>query len=751
MAASPGGESLPMPGDSLAQHDPDRSDIACSDQECLTLEGAFGRVLEAFRRHHPNGDVALLQKAFRVGRDMHAAQKRKSGEPYFFHPLAVAESLAEWRLDAVSVACGMLHDTVEDTLMSQEAVKAEFGDEIAEIVDGLTKMSKLAFTDKHLLNAENVRKLLVAMGKDVRVLLVKLADRLHNMKTLGVMREDKRRRIARETLELYAPLANRLGMGAVRMELEDLAFRQLEPVSYAQLEAVIRAKQEKLADTVEETRLLLEAVLGQSGIRAQVVGRVKHLFGLWKKMDLQGKAVEDIHDWLAYRILCPDRPSCYTALGLVHSLYKPIPGRFKDYISLPKDNGYQSIHTSVLLDSGDAFEVQIRTKGMHEAAENGIASHWTYKDGRIANRSEINQVAFLRRMVELHQDSRDSRDLVANLKGELSFGRIQVFTPKGDLKSLPEGSTPIDFAYAIHTEVGHRCFGAKVNGRMVPLRTPLQNGDRVEVLTRPDHKPGRDWLGIVKSAGAKSKIQAFIREEERRHAIQMGRERFDRELRAAGLRADDPQLKPRLDERLVELKQASWDAFFAGVGFGRISIQKFIDPFLPEPERHRYKGETGKAVADAIVVDDTEGVLYYLGQCCKPVWGDEVMGYITRSRGVAIHRGNCPQMQSESLHPERRITVSWGAQPKGLFDAELALATEDRPGMVASISEAIQKLGVNMQRFHAAASEEGGGLFHIALRVRNRDHLLELTQALRRVKGVFSVERVRGSVFGKIK
>ncbi len=748
---SPHGDSVSAPGDPSGQHDPGRQDVACGEVECLTLDGAFARVVAAFRRHHPKGDVALLEKAFRVGRDMHASQKRKSGEPYFFHPLAVAESLAEWRLDAVSVACGMLHDTVEDTLMSLGEVRAQFGEETAEIVDGLTKMSKLAFTDKHLLNAENVRKLLVAMGKDVRVLLVKLADRLHNMKTLGVMREDKRRRIARETLELYAPLANRLGMGAVRMELEDLAFRQLEPVSYAQLEGVVRAKQEKLADTVEETRLLLEAVLSQSGIRAQVAGRVKHLFGLYKKMDLQGKAVEDIHDWLAYRIICPDRPSCYTALGLVHSLFKPIPGRFKDYISLPKDNGYQSIHTSVLLDSGDAFEVQIRTKVMHESAENGIASHWTYKDGRIADRTEINQVAFLRRMVELHQDSRDSRDLVANLKGELSFGRIQVFTPKGDLKSLPEGSTPIDFAYAIHTEVGHRCFGAKVNGRMVPLRTPLQNGDRVEVLTRPDHKPGRDWLGIVKSAGAKSKIQAFIREEERRHAIQMGRERFERELRGVGLRADDTLLKPRFDERLAELKHASWDAFFAGVGFGRVSVQKFIDPFLPEPERQRYKGDPGKAESDAIVVDDTEGVLYYLGQCCKPVWGDEVIGYVTRTRGVAIHRESCPQMQAETLHPERRINVSWGAASKGSYDTELALATEDRPGMVAAISESVQKLGINMQRFHAAASEEGGGLFHIALRVRNRDHLVELTHALRRVRGVFSVERVRGSVFGKIK
>jgi GTP pyrophosphokinase len=637
------------------------------------------------------------------------------------------------------------------TLMSLPEVRAQFGDEIAEIVDGLTKMGKLAFTDKHLLNAENVRKLLVAMGKDVRVLLVKLADRLHNMKTLGVMREEKRRRIARETLELYAPLANRLGMGAVRTQLEDLAFKQLEPERYRELEEAIEAKRARLADAIEETRLLLEVILSQNGLKAQVVGRVKHLYGLWLKMGSQGKAMDEVLDWLAYRIVCPDRPSCYTALGIVHSLFKPIPGRFKDYISLPKENGYQSIHTSLLLDSGEPFEIQIRTKAMHDMAENGIASHWTYKDGRIADPREINQVAFLRRMVELHQDSRDSRDLVANLKGELSFGRIQVFTPKGDLRSLPEGSTPIDFAYAIHTEVGHRCTGAKVNARMVPLRYELQNGDRVEILTRPDHKPSRDWLGFVKSAGAKSKIQAFIREEERRHAIQMGRERFERELRTVGLRADDHDLKARFDARLEEMKQASWDAFYAGVGFGRVSVGRFLEPFLPEQERHRQKAPDTKSLHDAIVVDDTDGILYYFGFCCKPIWGDEVVGYVSRTRGVAVHRENCPQLNASTLHPERRINVSWGDSPRGLYDTELALSTEDRPGMVAANSEAIQKLGINMQRFHASASDDGAGLFHIALRVRSREHLIELMNALRRVKGVFSVERVKGSVFGKVK
>ncbi|MFZ1376549.1 MAG: bifunctional (p)ppGpp synthetase/guanosine-3',5'-bis(diphosphate) 3'-pyrophosphohydrolase [Geothrix sp.] len=723
---------------------------ACGDEVCLTLEGAFDRVKAAFLQHHPNGDVALLHRAFTVGRDMHATQIRKSGEPYFFHPLAVAQSLADWRLDAVSVACGMLHDVVEDTLMTQVQVKAQFGEEISEIVDGLTKMSKLAFTDRHLLNAENVRKLLVAMGKDVRVLLVKLADRLHNMKTLGVMEEEKRRRISRETLELYAPLANRLGMGLVRLELEDLAFRQLEPEQYGDLLRAVEGRRAKQSATIQEIHGSLQAILRQQGIAAQVNGRIKHLYGIWKKMGAQAKGFDDIHDWLAYRIICPDRASCYTALGLVHGLYKPVPGKFKDYISLPKENGYQSIHTSVLMNSGDIFEVQIRTEEMHLHAEAGIASHWTYKDGRIANRSEINQVSFLRKMVELHQDAQDSRDLVANLRGELTFNRIQVFTPKGDLRSLVENSTPVDFAYAIHTQVGHRCVGAKVNGRIVPLKHTLQNGDRVEILTRPDHKPSRDWLGFVKSAGAKSRIQAFIREEERAHAITLGKERLEREARAMGVRLDEPEAQAKLEARIAELKLANWDAVYAALGFGRITVHKLIEPLVPEPERAKPKENTSNLM-DSVVVGDTTGILYTLAACCKPIWGDEVVGYITRSRGTAIHKADCAQLNTGTLHPERRVNVAWGKHGTELYDTEITLTTEDRPGMVAAISEGIQRMGINVQRFHGSATEEGAGLFHIALRVRDRAHLVELMSGLRRIRGVYTVERVKGSVFGKVK
>ncbi len=726
------------------------ADVACGPDLCLTLDGAYQQVKEAFRAHHPDGDTGLLDRAYRVGRDAHASQRRKSGEPYFFHPLKVALNLAEWRLDAVSIACGLLHDTVEDTLLTQEEITRAFGEEIGEIVDGLTKMSKLEFTDRTMLNAENVRKLLVAMGKDVRVLLVKLSDRLHNMRTLGSMREEKRRRIARETLELYAPLANRLGMGAVRADLENLSFQHLEPTRWEELSRALEEKWAKSRDEIARIDEALRGALEAHGIRAELQSRAKHVYGIWRKMGIQAKGLEDIHDWLAYRILCPDRATCYTAMGLVHALYKPVPGRFKDYISLPKDNGYQSIHTTVLMPSGDSFEVQIRTHQMHEAAEAGIAAHWTYKEGRIANRQEINQAAFLRRMVELHQDARDSRDLVANLKGELSFGRIQVFTPKGDLRSLVEGATPIDFAYAIHTQVGHRCFGAKVNGRMVPLKTALKNGDQVEILTRADHKPSRDWLAIVKSATARSRIQLFIREEERAQAIAMGQERLEREARSAGLNLEDPEIQGQLEVRLKELKYAGWDPFLAAVGFNRVSVHKLLDPLLPEPQKTR--SDKAPVIADdTVLVDDNVGVLFVLAQCCKPIRGDDIIGYTTRGRGISIHRANCPQLVSTAMSPERRVSVAWGKAGKAVFETELAVSAQDRPGMVAAISDAIQHAGVPMQRFSAAASEGGVASIFIALRVRDRDHIVEVMGQLRHVKGVLTVERIRGSHFGSLR
>ncbi|MCL1908423.1 MAG: bifunctional (p)ppGpp synthetase/guanosine-3',5'-bis(diphosphate) 3'-pyrophosphohydrolase [Holophagaceae bacterium] len=719
------------------------------ENSCPTLEGAYAQVLKIFLGRHPDGNKKLLDDAFGLAMSAHAHQRRKSGEPFFFHPLSVAKTLAEWNLDAVSLVCGLLHDTVEDTSITLDEITRQFGNEVGEIVEGLTKLSKLEFQDRAWLNAENVRKLLIAVGKDVRVLFVKLADRLHNMRTLGAIREEKRRRVAHETMELYAPLANRLGMGQVCIELQDLSFEILEPDSYEILYNAVQTKIKNNGAQAKDIQMTLESLLAANGVKAKVFGRVKSVYSIWRKMGIQKKELDSIYDWLAYRIICPDRSSCYMALGIVHALYKPIPGRFKDYISLPKDNGYQSIHTSVLMPTGDSFEVQIRTGEMHKLAESGIASHWTYKEGRIANRQELNQAAFLRRMAELHQDSKDSNDLVVNLKEELVSKQIQVFTPKGELKSLPEDSTPIDFAYTIHTEIGHHCFGAKVNGRIVQLRHQLKSGDRVEILTKADRKPSRDWLKFVKSASARSKIQSFIREEERHQAIDVGKERLQKDARAMGIAIDSPEHKSILKLRLEELNFADWDTLYAAIGFNRISSRRFLEPILPDDVRKNKKEAMALDMPDTILVDKAVGILFTLAHCCKPIWGDDIVGYTTKERGISIHRTTCPHLNSNAMPAERRISVTWGIQNRAVFDVEISVATFDQPGIIASISEVLQQAGISIQRFNAATTEEGSALINIAMRVKDRNHLVDIMGRIRHLKGVNGVQRVRGSVFGR--
>jgi len=717
------------------------------ESSCSTIEGAYQQVRNIFLQHHPDGQTKMLDAAFKLARSAHASQYRKSGEPYLFHPLSVAKSLAEWNLDSVSLVCGLLHDVAEDTTISHEEITKQFGIEVGDIVDGLTKLSKLEFQDRAWLNAENIRKFLSAMGKDVRVLLVKLADRLHNMRTLGAMREEKRRRIAHETMELYAPLANRFGMGYVRMELEDLAFEILEPDSFDALSHAIKTKIHNNGTQAKDIQLTLESLLVANGIKAEVFGRIKNLYAIWRKMGIHKIDLDGIFDWLTYRVVCSDRASCYMALGVVHALYKPIPGRFKDYISLPKDNGYQSIHTSVMMPTGDSFEVQIRNREMHKHAESGIASQWTYKEGRIANRQDINQVAFLRRMVELNRYSHDSQDLIFNLKGELVSSQIQVFTPKGELKNLPEGSTPVDFAYSVHTEIGHKCVGAKVNGRIVQLRHQLESGDRIEIITRPDRKPSREWLTFVKSANARSSIQSFIREEERRHAIEIGKERVARDSQGLGINLEQPEYQGILELRLKELKMADWDAFYAAVGFNRISTLHLFEPILQDEANKNKKDALAPGAPDTILVDENVGILFNLARCCKPIWGDDIVGYTTRGRGISIHRTICPHLNSKAMPMERRISVAWGNQSRTVFDAEIAVTTADQPGLVTAISSVLLQAGFSIQHFNASTTNDGLAIFHIAICVKDRNHLVEIMGKIRHIKGVNSVVRVRGSFF----
>jgi len=722
------------------------------DYSCPTIEGAYQQVLETFLQHHPDGNKKILDDAFQLAYSAHSTQKRISGEPYLYHPLSVAKTLAEWNLDTVSLACGLLHDIVEDTSITQEEITGRFGTEVGEIVDGLTKLSKIEFHDRAWVNAENIRKLLVAMGKDVRVLFVKLADRLHNMRTIGAMKEEKRRRIAHETMELYAPLANRLGMGQISVELEDLAFEVLEPENFEILSNAIQAKIQNSGAQAKDIQYTMESLLAANGVKATVRGRIKSFYAIWHKMGIQKKELDSIYDWLAYRIICPDRASCYMALGIVHALYKPIPGRFKDYISLPKDNGYQSIHTSALMPSGDSFEVQIRTPEMHQLAESGIASHWTYREGRIANRQELNQVAFLKRMAELYQESKDSSDLVVNLKEELISKQIQVFTPKGELKIIPEDSTPIDFAYAIHTEIGHHCSGAKVNGRIVQLKHQLKSGDRVEILTKADHKPSRDWLKFVKSTSARSKIQTFIREEERGQAIEIGKERLQRETKSLGINIEQPEFADTLGQRLEELQMADWDALYASIGFGRTTARQFLEPLIPldsKTEQTEIKETMGADSPDAILVDKAVGILFTLANCCKPIWGDDIVGYTTKEKGISVHRTSCPTLNSNPMPMEKRISVEWGSHSGAVFDVEISVTTFDQPGIIAAVSNILQQAGISIQHFNASTSDDGAGIINIAMRVRDRDHLVEIMGTIRHMEGINTVQRIKGSVFAR--
>jgi len=717
------------------------------DSSCSTLDGAYQQVLNIFLQHHPDGNTKMLDAAYELARSAHGLQCRKSGEPYFFHPLAVAKSLAEWNLDSVSLVCGLLHDVAEDTAITHEEISKQFGLEVSEIVDGLTKISKLEFQDRAWLNAENIRKFMIAMGKDARVLLVKLADRLHNMRTLEPMREEKRRRIAHETMELYAPLANRFGMGSLRMELEDLAFEVLEPDSYEALSETVKMKIQNNGTQAKDIQLTLENLLVANGIKAEVFGRVKNLYAIWRKMGIQKTELNGTFDWLTFRVVCQERVACYMALGVVHALYKPIPGRFKDYISLPKDNGYQSIHTSVLMPTGDSFEVQIRTKEMQKHAESGIASQWTFKEGRIANRQDINQVSFLRRMAELNRYARDNQDLVVNLKGELVSSQIQVFTPKGELKNLPEGSTPVDFAYSVHTEIGHHCAGAKVNGRIVQLRYQLESGDRIEIITRAERRPSREWLSFVKSANARSSIQSFIRAEERRHAIEIGKERVARDSHGLGIDLEQPEYQGILDLRLKELKMADWDAFYAAVGFNRVSTLHLFEPILQDEANKNKKEALTPGTPNTILVDENIGILFTLARCCKPIWGDDIVGYTTRGRGISIHRAICPHLNSKAMPAERRISVAWGNQSRTVFDAEISVSTIDQPGLVTAISSVLQQAEISIQHLNVFTTNEDIAIFHIAIPVKDRNHLVDIMGKIRHIKGVNSVERVRGSFF----
>ncbi|MGC8917159.1 MAG: RelA/SpoT family protein [Thermoanaerobaculum sp.] len=702
----------------------------------------FDDILEQVQAYKPHCDEDLLRRAYVFSAMAHQGQVRASGEPYLVHPLEVARILADMRLDEVAIAAGLLHDLLEDTYVTEETLREQFGERITAIVKALTKITTLeqSYAARQAAQAESFRRMILASMEDIRVLLIKLADRLHNIRTLHFLEEARRRRIAQETLDIYAPLAHRLGMGKIKAELEDRAFWHLFPEEAEKLSLELAARQEKAAASIERVRAELAALLAEYSIPGEVRFRIKHLYSIWRKLRSQGISLQQLFDFLAFRVVVESVAHCYAVLGLVHQRWRPVPGRFKDYISVPKSNGYQSLHTSLLGPDGFPFEVQIRTRDMDEVAEKGVAAHWLYKEGKDPG-EDHQRLAWLRSLLEGHQES--PLEFLDSLKLNLYPEEVYCFTPKGELVRLPRGATPVDFAYAIHTEVGNTCIGARVNGRLVPLRTPLKTGDIVEIQTSPNQVPRRGWLEFVVTARARTKIRAFLKKGEKERARALGRKLLEREAKRLGLPVHKGLEGFNLKDLASEHGFAKEEDLLAAVGFGRLSAREVMAPFARD-KREAEQGPPPKtrpspgAEALTVEVRGDRDLLTFRARCCRPLPGDPIVGYVTRGRGVAIHRRDCPNVRRLALAPERQIEVSWGAAG-GPYPMPLHVTFEDKPGMLAAISQAITSAGSNIRSCHLA-TEDRCGVVNLEVDVTGRDHLEKLMGLVRRIPGVTRVE-----------
>ncbi|MEW6209790.1 MAG: bifunctional (p)ppGpp synthetase/guanosine-3',5'-bis(diphosphate) 3'-pyrophosphohydrolase [Acidobacteriota bacterium] len=719
----------------------------------------FEEIIDKVRQQHPDADLEMLRRAYLFSARQHRGQTRKSGEPYLVHPLEVANILAELKLDPICVVTGLLHDIVEDTDTSIETIEEYFGNEIAHLVDGLTKIAKLKHASAEEQQALNMRKMLLAMVDDVRVILVKLADRLHNMRTLQYLATEKRRRIAQETLDVYAPIAHRLGMARVRGELEDLAFKYLEPEEYAKLTELIESRRSRLEGFLDEIKKKITGMMSESGIEVlQIEGRIKRLFSIYQKVKRQRITIDQVYDLVAVRLITESVKDCYAALGVIHHAWKPIPTRFKDWIAIPRENFYQSLHTSVVGDGGQPFEVQIRTGEMHLIAEEGIAAHWKYKEGRRGTHTDEDQAfMWLKRLVEWQREVKDSREFLDSLKLDLYPTDVYCFTPKGKVIELPKGATPVDFAFEIHTEVGLSCNGAKVNGRIVPLRYQLRNGDVVEILTSPSARPSRDWMNFLKTSRARSKVRHYLADSERETAIELGRKVFEKEADRFRINLKKILSTGEMDRIAPEYGCARSDDLLAAMGYGKVMPRNVIAKLLPpdraneinEEKRPTFKQVVKKVLGlqDRIVVKGIDDIMVYRARCCNPIRGEALLGYITRGKGVAVHSRRCPNAPSLLVNPERIIEVEWakadGANPDA-YPVTIRLITENRPGMVADVTQAIAGVGTNILDIRASVDEDGHGRLVITAEIFDLKHLEKLIGAIKAVKGVMDVERMTG-------
>lgn len=760
----------------------DNGELATSmiPEDFTEPEVLFQKLISMVKKYHPSDDVHLIEKAYKIAYKAHDGQKRKSGEPYIIHPVCVCIILAELELDKETIVAGMLHDVVEDTIMTSEEIAAEFSDEVALLVDGVTKLTQLNYVaDKVEVQAENLRKMFLAMAKDIRVILIKLADRLHNMRTMQYQTPEKQKEKSTETMDIYAPIADRLGISKVKVELDDLAFRYLEPEMYHDLVNKIAMGQERRDEFIRKIVSEVKSHIEKAGIKATIDGRAKHYFSIYKKMVTQNKKLEQIYDLFAVRIIVETERDCYTALGVIHEIYKPIPGHFKDYIAMPKPNNYQSLHTTLIGPQGHPFEIQIRTYEMHRTAEYGIAAHWKYKENQYGHNtadSEEEKLAWLRRILEWQRDMSDNKEFLSLLKSDLDLfsDHVYCFTKDGDVKNLPADSTPIDFAYAVHSAVGNKMVGARVNGNLVPIDYKIQNGDRVEIMTSQNSRgPSRDWLSIVKSTQAKNKINQWFRSEFKEENIVKGKEMLTGYCKAHLIPLTDLLKTEYMNACLKKYGFRDWDSVLAAIGHGGLKegqvVNKLQDAYRKKNPVHttdkqileavnkenQLQGQNGSSSKPAavksksgIVVAGIDDVSVRFSKCCSPVPGDEIIGFVTRGRGVSIHRTDCINMMNLSEQDRQRIIeaeweTSADGKPDELYDTEIIIYAYDRMGILLDITKILTENKIDVKSINSRTSKQGIATINVGFAIRSKDSLHDLTKKLLQIDGIKDIQRTQ--------
>ena len=713
----------------------------------------FNDILDRLGSYNPNADTDLLKKAYVFSAKVHLGQVRLSGEPYLTHPLEVTGILTQMQLDAATLATGLLHDTVEDTLATLEEIRENFGNEISQLVDGVTKISRISLRSSEESQAENFRKMILAMVKDIRVVLVKLADRLHNMRTLRYHSPERQEEIAQETLDIYAPLANRLGIDWIKTELEDLAFKHRYPDIYGEIQRKITKKERERYRYIDEMKRTLMKKLYESKIEGEVTGRLKQIYSIYLKMKDQNIDFDQVYDITAFRIVVHSIKDCYDVLGIIHSLWKPIPGKFKDYIGLPKENLYQSLHTAAIGPYGERIEIQIRTQEMHRIAEEGIAAHWKYKEGKPLDEADDKRFTWLRQLLEWQHDLKDDKEFIESVKVDLFPHEVYIFTPKGEVKEFPTGATPVDFAYSIHSDIGNHCVGAKVNRKIVPLKYEFKSGDTVEILTSPNQKPSKDWLKYVKTPRAKTKIRQWFKSVEREKSIILGKEILDKELRKYDLHQTKLMKSGELAKVAGEFSFQGAEELIAAVGYGKVTANQIIGKLLP-PERLEQKEEqeesrlksllnkiTRAGPKDALLIKGIDNVMVRYAGCCNPVPGDRVVGFITRGRGVTIHTVDCQSVVDED--PNRKVEVEWDSTKGYSYPVRIRIYSDDKKGLLAEISSSFASNEANITNASVETTDDRKAIGTFELQIRDLNHLKKVIKGLEKIKGVHRVERMR--------